>query len=141
MPKKSCKHCGIVNFNHVCPVVAKEQNARDAKRSDKKVYWDKRWRMLRADVLQHQLSICLWSLYVEGIIKPAYIGHHIIEVMVDKTRVYDIDNVIGLGKDAHEEVHRLYLIDKSKTMKRLEECKRLWDSGVRFDGLGILRGK
>jgi len=138
MPKKSCKHCGIVSFNHVCPVATKERNAQDAKREDKSIYWSRRWRRMRVDVLEYQEYICLWSLYVDGVIREASPCHHIIPIIEDDKRAYDIDNVIGLNKDVHDSVHELYKTDKVKTMNTLRECMRLWDNNVRTDGLGAL---
>jgi len=142
MPKKTCKHCGVVDFNHVCPVVTKEKNARDAKREDKSIYWCSRWRRLRADVLEYQNNICMWSLYVEGVIVQANVCHHIIEIMTDDSKAYDIENVIALDRDVHRDtVHRLYKTDKKKTQDILRECMKLWDSNVRIDGLGCLRDR
>ena len=141
MPKKTCKHCGVVDFNHVCPVTTKEKNARDAKREDKSIYWCSRWRRLRADVLDYQNNICMWSLYVEGIIVQANVCHHIIEIINDDTKSYDIENVIGLSKTSHCRVHELYKTDKKNTQYILKECMRLWDSNVRLEGLGCLRDR
>jgi len=141
MPKKTCRHCGIVSFNHVCPVATREKNARDAKREDKSIYWCSRWRRLRADVLEYQDYICMWSLYVDGVIVFANVCHHIIEIIVDDTKAYDIENVIGLSKVSHDKVHELYKIDKDKTQDILRECMRLWDSNIRVEGLGCLRDR
>ena len=141
MAKKSCRYCGIVPFNHVCPVVTKEKNARDAKREDKSIYWCSKWRKLRADVLDYQDHVCLWSLYVEGIVREARTCHHIVTLMDDDTKAYDIDNVIGMEKHTHDRVHELYKINKKATMKLLRECMKLWDDGIKTEGLGILRDK
>ena len=141
MPKKSCKHCGIVNFNHVCPVVTKEKNERDAKREDKSIYWSSRWRKLRAEVLKYQDYICLWSLYIDGVIREANTGHRIVTLMDDESLAYDIENVIGLNEDVHDTIHELYKTDKNGAMELLRECMRLWDIGVRLDGLGMLQYK
>lgn len=141
MPKKSCKYCGIVPFNHVCPVRTKEKNALDAKREDKSIYWSSRYRRLRVQVLEYQEYICLWSLYVDGVVREANICHHIIEIMVDDKKAYDIENVIGIDKGRHDIVHELYKIDKKATMSILYECLRLWDDGVRLEGIGRLNNK
>jgi len=125
-------------MNHKCPVVAKQQSAVDAKREDKKIYKDIRWRRLRVEVLEYQEYICLWSLYVEGVIRQANIGHHIIEIIVDESKAYDITNVVGLCKDAHDDIHELYKTNKKETMALIRECNRLWDIGVRAEGIGML---
>lgn len=138
LPKKSCPRCGIVPMNHVCPVRIKEQHDRDSKREDKQIYWSSRWRKLREEVLEYQEYMCLWSLYVEGMIRQANVGHHIITLLDDDKKAYDIENIIGLDKDAHDRVHELYKIDKKATIEILNECMRLCDKGVKLDGLGVL---
>ncbi|MGK0468186.1 hypothetical protein [Clostridium sp.] len=140
MPKKSCKYCGIVPFNHVCPVTTKAKNDRDAKREDKSIYWSTRYRKLRTEVLEYQDNICLWSLYVEGKIVQANVCHHIIEIMIDDKLAYDKENFIGIDKGIHRDtVHRLYKIDKEATQDILRECMSLWNNGVKTEGLGALK--
>jgi hypothetical protein len=126
-------------MNHICPVALKEKNKADAKRDDKKIYRDKRWRKLREEVLEDQEHICLWSLYVEGIIRYANVGHHIVEIIVDESKAYIRENVIGVNKYSHDIIHNLYKSNKEETMSVLYECNKLWNSGVRMDGLGILK--
>ncbi|MBZ9635509.1 hypothetical protein [Clostridium sp. FP1] len=141
MPMKSCSHCGIVPMNHKCPVIAKEQHDRDSKREDKKIYWSVKWRKLRVVVLEEQEYVCLWSLYVDGVIRQASCVHHIVELIVDDSKAYDRDNVIGLDKSVHDVVHELYKIDRVNTMKILRECNRLWLEGVRLEGMGMLKSE
>lgn len=138
---KSCPHCGIVPLNHVCPVVAKEQHKRDSKREDKKIYWSNKWRKLRTEVLEDQEYICLWSMYIDGVVRETKVCHHIIELIADESKAYDIDNLIGLHKDSHDAIHELYKIDKAKTICILMECKKLWSQGVRLEGLGRLKSE
>ena len=40
--------------------------------------------------------------------------HHIVEREEDPSLVYDLDNLITVTKESHEEIHRLYLFDKEK---------------------------
>ncbi|MBW9170768.1 hypothetical protein K2F43_06050 [Clostridium estertheticum] len=144
MPMKSCGTCGkIVPMNHVCSIKVREQSIRDSKREDKKIYWSSKWRKLRADILEDCECICLWSMYVEGVIRESTVCHHIVEVIVDDSKAYDKDNVIALNYDIHRyTIHdELYKIDKTETMRVLLECKRLWSEGVRTEGLGMLRDR
>lgn len=141
MPKKSCQYCGIVDMKHVCPVVQKEQRIRDSKREDKKIYWSSKWRKLREASLG-RTGVYLLIIYVcRGYYKSASVCHHIVEIIVDDTKSYDKDNVIGLSKDTHDKVHELYKIDNFETMRVLLECNRFWSEGVRLEGLGMLRDR
>ena len=136
MAMKTCRYCGIVALNHICPVSKKNKNYNDSKREDKEIYWDKKWKKLREEVLEYQKNICLWSLYVEGTITEANQVHHIITLADDRTLAYDIENVIGLSKDAHDHIHKLYKINKTNTIKLIRECLRLWNNnnGIKFAG-------
>jgi 5-methylcytosine-specific restriction enzyme A len=139
--KKSCRYCGIVPANHVCTVALKNKSAMDAKREDKKFYKTIRWQNLRLEVLKNQDYICLWSLYVEGIIRQANTAHHIVEILIDKSKAYDIDNLIGLNETIHDTVHKLYKTNKDDTIKIIEECNRLWADGIKLEGLGTLNNE
>lgn len=140
MPMKSCGSCHkIVPLNHMCPVIRKQRNTEDAKREEKKIYKNIKWRRLRLEVLDYQEYVCLWSLYIDGVIRQANIVHHIIEILVDDSKAYDIDNVIGLCKAAHDDIHVLYKTNKKDTIALIKECNRLWHKGIRAEGLGTLR--
>jgi 5-methylcytosine-specific restriction protein A len=137
LPSKSCQYCGIVPLNHKCPVKAKEKRREDLKREDKKIYWSSKWRRLRDEVLEDCNNICLFSMYVEGIIKPADCVHHIVEIEKDVSKGYDNDNLIALNKDVHEYIHKVYKTEyKSECIELLIKCKQDWDNGVRMEGLG-----
>lgn len=137
--KITCSRCGVVNAGHKCPVKAKEQRKRDLQRQDKAIYWSDTWKKLRADILLECNHVCLWSLYTDGHIREATTCHHIVELMEDNSKAYDKDNLICLHKDAHDTVHELYKKDRQATMELLIECKKLWGSGVKLEGLFILK--
>ena len=139
MPMKTCKHCGIVPFNHICPVSKKNRNYNDSLREDKGIYWDTRWKKLRTEVLEYQKDICLWSLYVEGTIRQADHVHHIVTLTDDKSLAYDIENVVGLNKDVHEYIHKLYKVNKINTIQILRECMKLWDNNNGIKQAGTLK--
>lgn len=122
-------------MNHKCPVLRQEQ----AQRQDKSIYWTGRWRKLRLDVLDSQEYVCLWSLYVDGKVRECNVCHHIVEIEQDYSQAYEVDNLIGVEGDVHKRIHALYKIDKYKTIKIIKECKRLWDDGIKLEGLGKLR--
>lgn len=137
MPKKTCKYCGIVDYNHKCPVITKQKSKDRSSRDDYKIYHTVEWTELREEVLDDCNNICLWSMYVDGEIRVADCVHHIIEVMKNKDIAYDKDNVIALYKDAHDYIHKLYKTKyKEKTRELLRQLKRDWDNGIKLEGLG-----
>lgn len=69
MAMKTCKYCGIVPLTHECPIAAKIRSKDRNSKDDVKIYNDTRWKELREDIISEYKGICLWSLYVDGIIK------------------------------------------------------------------------
>ena len=70
------------------------------------------------------LGYDIW-LMAEGIVHKCYRPqvHHIVERDEDPSLIYDLDNLITVTKDSHEEIHRLYLIDKPAALLRIQKGK------------------
>lgn len=134
MRKKTCANCGIVPFDHKCPVVAKDRYKVNKDRVDNKIYQTKEWRKLREDMREDAKYMCLVSFYCIGNVVVSNTVHHIIEVLQDNTLVYDKDNLIALSEDIHREIHRLYKVSpkvKREVQELQRRCKELWSEGNR----------
>lgn len=138
MPKKTCPYCGIVDMNHVCPVVSKERNKYRNSRDDAKIYSDTRWDKVRAEVLDECNYVCLYSFYVDGEIRVADCVHHIVEVLKDKSKAYDKDDLIGLNSEVHKEVHKIYKTEyKSNLIRLLRHLKDYYNIyGLKMEDIG-----
>lgn len=138
MPKKTCKYCGIVPMNHVCPHITKERNKYRNSRDDAKIYADDRWDKIRADIIDECNSICLWSFYVDGEIRSVDCVHHICTVIEDKGQAYNKDNLIALDSEAHKDIHKLYKTQCKdyviKLLRQLKEYNNLY--GYKMEDLG-----
>ena len=127
--KITCRHCGIVSRPHECPMKKRKY---DYTREDKKIYVSKRYRKVREQVLNDYNNICLFSLAIEGKIRPAYEVHHIVEIIEDSSKAYDYDNLIPLTEFRHREVHNLYKKDKANTQELLRTlCKNYIEKGIK----------
>lgn len=109
--KMTCKYCGIVSKPHKCPNIKNKWN-RDNNRKDKKIYRTNRWQNTRDSILDSYNHICLWSLYVDGVIVKANTVHHIVELLEDETLAYDEENLITLEQYKHNYIHELYKTNK-----------------------------
>jgi 5-methylcytosine-specific restriction endonuclease McrA len=119
--KTTCKYCGIVDKPHHCPH-SKKYRKTDNVRVDKKIYRTTKYQKVRQDVLNDYNYICLWSLYVDGEIKPADEVHHIVEILENEKLAYEYDNLIPLEYyNHHDKVHELYKKDKAKIQDLLRK--------------------
>lgn len=125
--KITCKYCGIVSKPHHCP---NNKRITDKDRTDKKVYRTGRYQKVREEVLKDYNYTCLWSLYVDGIIKAADETHHIVEILEDENLAYDYDNLIPLEYyNHHDVVHELYKKDKAKVQEILRKMCNDYKNG------------
>lgn len=102
-----------------------------AKRVDNAVYNSRRWRKLRALVLEDHNYICLYTLFKEGRIIKADCVHHITEIIDNEALAYEYNNLICLSKEKHKLIHELYKEDKEKVQEELREMNRRWQVGER----------
>lgn len=136
--KISCKYCGIVSKPHNCPHT-KKRSRLERDRNDKKIYLSTRYQNLRSEIFEDYNSVCLWSLYVDGVARVADEAHHIVEILEDESLAYEYDNLIPLEFYIHKFIHKLYLTHKpiiqellrkmcvdyrngDKTLKKYAEC-------------------
>ncbi|MBB6622559.1 hypothetical protein H7E67_03865 [Clostridium gasigenes] len=139
MARKTCPVHGIVDMKHSC---SRKRSYREyAKtREDKGYASSGEWIKLRADVIEEQKSMCLWSFYVEGTIKQVDQCHHIIEVRVDDSKVFDRENVIGLDRDVHRLVHKYYKTKyRTDCLRLLIDFNYRMSKGIVLEDLGIYK--
>lgn len=135
--KKTCRYCGIVDYNHKCPIAeAKRKQCYKDYQSirDDNIYGAK-WNKLRDKVLFNSRYICLYSLYKYKVIKEANRVHHIVTVRDNKDLAFNIDNLIALSDEAHKEIHKIYNCSLERKHKLQEELR---EYNKRFSGGGYI---
>jgi len=125
-------------MNHVCPHISKARSKYRNSRDDAKIYSDSRWDKVRAEVIDECNSICLWSFYVDGMIRSVDCVHHICTVIEDKGQAYNKDNLIGLNSQEHKTVHKLYKTEyKNDVIRLLHSIKDYYNiNGLHMEDLG-----
>lgn len=133
---KRCNTCHKLYGGKKCPECSAKY-ARDhaKKRQDenaaRKLYGSGLWRKCRHNVIVRDLGYDIWLLGIGQVYKCNYPHvHHIVERDEAPDLIYDIDNLITVTKESHEEIHRLYLIDKEEALARIrkgqQEFRRLF---------------
>ena len=84
-----------------------------------KFYSSKQWRQVRHTALTRSKGIDIYDYYINGRFTLGTTIHHIIPRREDKSRQYDIDNLIGLTRDNHKQIHEMYHEDKEGTQQML----------------------
>ena len=95
-----------------------DRNKRDKERD--KFYHSNSWKALRKTLVNKFYGLDIYELYKTGNIIPGNIGHHIIEVKDDSSRMYDIENLVLLSPSNHVEVHSIYN-SSPKEKRKLQE--------------------
>ncbi len=135
---KRCSSCHQLYEGKRCPTCsAKYAAAHAAKRQRenpaRKLYGSGLWRKCRKNVIIRDLGLDIWLLAVGQVYKcPAPVVHHIRERDEAPDLIFDIDNLITVSKESHEEIHRAYQTDKRAALDRIrrgqeELKKRFWD--------------
>lgn len=100
------------------------------KRKNKEVYHSTRWEKIRRICFMKYDSLCIYSLYKHNKPVAASMIHHVIEIEEDKTKCYDIDNLIPVCDAAHREIHSRYKIeDKKKVQEELKQYMQAYLQG------------
>lgn len=126
--KMSCKYCGIVNKPHKCPHQKTKWN-KDNNRTDKKIYRTIMWQKTRNNILDECNHICLWSLYIDGIITRADTVHHIVELLDDESLAFDYDNLIPIEQHKHRYIHEIYKTNKNEVQQLLKKMIKSYREG------------
>lgn len=87
------------------------------KRKNKEIYHSKHWEVLRKECMGKFDNICVYTLFKYSKSIPATLVHHIVELNEDKSKAYDLDNLIPVSDLAHREIHSRY---KSEDIKQVQ---------------------
>ena len=124
---KMCPRChSKYEYGQSCPNECMKKRKRESDRvyvkyqkKNKDLYSSVRWQRLRDRCIARD-KICLWSYHKHKKIVQGKMAHHIIELEDDKSRAFDIDNLILVSDAAHREIHKLYNNgEKEKTQREL----------------------
>lgn len=129
---KSCPRCNtLYEVGSVCPRGCQQKVKRESnkvydetQRKNADIYHSKEWKVLRIICLNNFDNLCLWSLFKYKRIVRAELIHHIIEVEEDRTKAFDVNNLIPVSDEAHREIHELYKTDKTAIQSELLDMKR-----------------
>jgi hypothetical protein len=93
-------------------------------KDSKSIYESKEWKLLTNKCARRFCYIDIYNLYVLGKVEHGTLSHHIIEVEEDKTRSYDIEDLIWLNSVNHAYIHSVY---KKSDRAKKEMQKLLFD--------------
>ena len=126
---RRCNNCHELYEGKKCPECsakyAKEHaKKRQAENSARKLYGSGLWRKCRRNVIIRDMGYDIWLLGAGVVYKCNYPHvHHVVERDKAPDLIYDIDNLITVTKESHEEIHRLYLFDKPAALARIQKGK------------------
>lgn len=126
---KRCVSCHQLFTGSKCPECSKRMaraysKKSQAKNENKQIYNGALWQKCRKNIRIMYMDYDIWLLGIgqEYVCKPAYI-HHIVERDENPSLIYDLDNLIPVSKESHEEIHRYYKTDKAYALARIAKGK------------------
>jgi len=133
---KRCNTCHELYQGKYCPTCRpKQQKAYQRKTLDKnkntRLYHTRLWERCRKNAIIRDMGYDIWLLGIGQVYQCLHpFVHHIKERDEAPDLIFDIDNLITVTKESHEEIHRLYLIDKEEALERIrkgqQEFRRLF---------------
>lgn len=129
---RRCPTCGQLFQGRNCKACANRISKKRQKENEaRKIYSSKRWARVREQVRAKYFDYDIWLLAVGQLVKCRRpIVHHIKERDEAPELIYDIDNLVVVSYESHEEIHTAYLEDKPAALARiqrgLEEFRRLF---------------
>lgn len=103
----------------------KEYDTHCRDRTAKGFYNSDAWKVARAAALARDNGIDIYLYIVEGVIVPANMVHHIVELKEDYSKRCDVDNLISVSDHTHKTViDKAYKDDISRAQMQhtLREC-------------------
>lgn len=126
MLTKVCTRCGARYTGRTCPQCeAKRQKQYDEfgrNKESQALYHSKEWRWLAGECKEQCAGLDLFQFYEHGRIVMGRLAHHIVPVIDNRKRQYDLSNLIWLSDASHAAIHRAYESspeDKIKMQKKL----------------------
>ena len=118
--KKTCKYCGVVPLDHVCPH-AKKRTSRHTRSEDGSIEAFRSsalWQRKRGSIKARDLYLCRYCLVIRGRANPNKLEVHHIEPLAERFDLrLDDDNLITMCDTDHK------LADAGKISKdELRKC-------------------
>lgn len=122
---RRCPTCGQLFSTKNCGgCAARISKKRQADNEARKIYSSKRWAKVRGIVRAMYYDYDIWLLAVGQLVKCVRpIVHHIAERDEAPEKIFDIDNLIVVSHESHEEIHEAYLADKAAALARIQRGK------------------
>ena len=126
---KRCNTCHDLYQGKTCPRCATRKfriNKRNAieRNARLRLYNTQLWHKCRQNVIARDFGFDIWLLGAGQLHKCRQpVVHHIVERDEAPDLIYDLDNLITVTKESHEEIHRLYAIKKSDALARIRKGK------------------
>ena len=122
---KRCVTCHQLYTGKRCPACKKKQDhAYYEKKKEKdeltKLYHQRLWEKCRKNILIKYLGYDIWLMAEGQIVKPdRIIIHHIKERQEAPELFYDIDNLITVSTESHNDIHYYYNTNKQYALERI----------------------
>lgn len=137
MIMRICPRCSAkYEYGKSCPNRCSEIAKKDSvkmydmyQRKNRELYSSKEWVRLTGQCKDRFNGIDVYQLYKYGKYTAGKLSHHIEEVEHNKDRELDIDNLIYLSNESHNEIHTIY--NKSEQDKK-ELQRYLFDIVERY---------
>lgn len=119
MAKKSLKPCAEIGCGKLTRKTYCESHEKIVQEKSQKIYRKSRdksldafyksyqWRKLRALAFERDKGLCQRCLK-RGILKRADVVHHIVEVLVDWSKRFDLDNLESVCHACHNREHKAH---------------------------------
>lgn len=122
-----CKECNtkITYRTTRCTICEsnKQKNIRNKDKEDevRSIYQTSKWRKVRDEVKLRDKGLCQLSL-LEGKIIPGDAVHHIESLRLDSLDLaFDMNNLILLSKEKHDELHRFKIDTRKKFINYIKQ--------------------
>ena len=126
---KRCVTCHQLYTGKRCPACKKKQDKRyrENKKANEdlsRVYHLRLWEKCRKNILIKYFGYDIWLLAEGQLYKPERpIIHHIIEREEAPELLFDIDNLIPVSIESHNDIHAMYKTDKAAALERIQRGK------------------
>lgn len=129
MLKKLCACGASIPINQAkCKACSSKDQANYDKyhRKNKDIYKSRQWVKLTELCKNRFNGIDVYAYYKHNRLVVGTLSHHIIEVNEDKSRAFDLDNLIYVSDRSHKEIHERYKRDKATCQKELQKYISLY---------------
>lgn len=121
---KRCNFCHGLYQGRCCSACAnKHSKKRQENNEALKLYGSGRWRKCRRDIRIKYQDIDIWELGAGNVslIRGTVYVHHIIERDARPDLLFDMDNLITVSADSHEQIHAMYKTDRVAALARIQK--------------------